>query len=143
MKHLRAVKNEGTTLVGLGMRVLVLNDGTDQGVQERLSGLGGKVDCETEVFTALALMMDDPRGYGLFVMETDSFGGIEAGLRAVRLLRAAEVRVPVVLVSVDCHAQIFPQERSAPIVLKAPLSMVSLRVGFEHALHERGFWRAA
>ncbi len=143
MKHLRAVKNERSALVGLGVRVLVLNDGSDQGVRERLAGLGGTIDCETEMFTALSMMMDDPRGYGLFVMETDRFGGIEAGLRAVKLLRAAEVRLPIVLVSVDCPNQIFPQERSAPIILKAPLSMVSLRVGFEHALHERAFWRAA
>jgi hypothetical protein len=143
MKHLRAVKNERPTLVGWGVRVLVLNDGADLGAKERLVGLGGKVDCETELFTALAMMMDDPRGYGLFVMETDALGGIEAGLRAFKLLRAADVRIPVILVSADCPNQLFPQERSAPIVLKAPLSMVSLRVGFEHALHERAFWRAA
>lgn len=143
MKHLRAVKNEKVTLVGRGVRVLMLSDGPDTAAQDRVAELGGKVDCEAELYTALAAMMDDPLGYGLFVMETDAFGGIEAGLRAFQMLRAANVRIPVILVGRDCGRQIFPEERSAPIQLQAPLSMVSLRVGFEHALHDRVIWRAA
>jgi len=43
----------------------------------------------------------------------------------------------VILVSRDCPNQVFPAERRAPIVLRAPLSAVSLRVGFEHALRDR------
>ena len=143
MKHLRAVKSEKATLVGWGVRVLMLADGVDRGAEERLVGLGGKVDTETELYTALAAMMDDPLGYGLFVMDTDAFGGIEAGLRAFQMLRAADVRIPVILVGKDCGRQVFPEERSAPILLQAPVSMVSLRVGFEHALHDRIIWRAA
>ena len=143
MKHLRAVKSEKATLVGWGVRVLMLADGVDRGAKERLVGLGGKVDTETELYTALAAMMDDPLGYGLFVMDTDAFGGIEAGLRAFQMLRAADVRIPVILVGRDCGRQVFPEERSAPILLQAPVSIVSLRVGFEHALHDRIIWRAA
>lgn len=143
MKHLRAVKSEKATLVGWGVRVLMLADGVDRGAEERLVGLGGKVDTETELYTALAAMMDDPLGYGLFVMDTDAFGGIEAGLRAFQMLRAADVRIPVILVGRDCGRQVFPEERSAPILLQAPVSIVSLRVGFEHALHDRIIWRAA
>ena len=143
MKHLRAVKSEKATLVGWGVRVLMLADVVDRGAEERLVGLGGKVDTETELYTALAAMMDDPLGYGLFVMDTDAFGGIEAGLRAFQMLRAADVRIPVILVGRDCGRQVFPEERSAPILLQAPVSMVSLRVGFEHALHDRIIWRAA
>ena len=143
MKHLRAVKNERATLVGWGVRILLLRNGSDGGAEQRLVGLGGKVDTETELYTALAAVIDDPLGYGLFVMETDAFGGLDAGLRAVRMLRAADVRIPVILVAGDCDRQIFPEERSVPILLQAPLSMVSLRVGFEHALHDRVIWRAA
>lgn len=143
MKHLRAVKNETATPVGWGVRVLMLSDGSDAAAQERLVGLGGQVDTETELYTALAAMIDDPLGYALFVMDVDAFGGIEAGMRAFSMLRAAEVRLPVILVGRDCGRQIFPDERSAPIMLQAPLSMVSLRVGFEHALHDRVIWRAA
>ena len=143
MKHLREIKTERATLVGRGVRVLMLSGAPDGSAEERLIGLGGHVECETELYTALAAMMDDPQGYGLFVMDTDAFGGIEAGFRALKLLRAADVRLPVILVGKDCGRQVFPEERSAPILLQAPLSMVSLRVGFEHALHDRAIWRAA
>ena len=143
MKHLRAVKNEMATLVGWGVRVLMLSDGSDPAAQERLVGLGSQVDTESELYTALAAMIDDPLGYALFVMDVDAFGGIQAGLRAFSMLRAADVRIPVILVGRDCGRQVFPEERSAPIMLQAPLSMVSLRVGFEHALHDRVIWRAA
>lgn len=143
MAHLRAIKFERTALVGRGVRVMMLTDGSDQNAQARLVALGGSVEVETELYTALAVMMDDPLGYGLFVMTTDAFGGIAAGLRAFRMLRAADVRLPVILVGRDCDRQVFPDERSAPIMLQAPLSMVSLRVGFEHALQDRVIWRAA
>jgi hypothetical protein len=143
MKHLRAVKKETATPVRCGVRVLMLSDGSDTAAQERLVGLGGQVDAETELFTALAAMIDDPLGYALFVMDVDAFGGVEAGMRAFSMLRAAEVRIPVILVGRDFGRQVFPEERSAPIMLQAPLSMVSLRVGFDHALHDRMIWRAA
>lgn len=143
MTYLRAVNIETAKPVGWGVRVLMLNDGADDSAQERLVGLGGQVDIETELYTALATMIDDPRGYALFVMDVDAFGGIEAGLRAFSMLRAADIRIPVILVGRDCGRQVFPEERSAPIMLQAPLSMVSLRVGYEHALHDREIWRAA
>lgn len=143
MKYLRAVKNETATRTGRGLRVLVLTEGLDPAVHERLVGLGAQVDTQTELYTALAAMIDDPRGFALFVMDVDAFGGAAAGLRAFSMLRAAEVRIPVILVGAEFGRQVFPVERSAPIMLQAPLSMVSLRVGFEHALHDRMFWRAA
>ena len=143
MKHLRAVKSEKATLVGWGVRVLMLTDGSDTGAEARIVDLGGKVDIETELYTALAALIDDPLGYGLFVMDADAFGGMDIGLRAFQMLRAAGVRVPVILVSQDGGRQVFPEERAAPILLKAPLSMVALRVGFVHALYDRVVWRAA
>lgn len=143
MTHLRAVNNETATPVCWGVRVLMLSDGTDPAAQERLIGLGGQVDTESELYTALAAMIDDPLGYALFAMDVDAFGGMEAGFRAFSMLRAADVRIPVILVGRECVRQVFPEERSAPIMLQAPLSMVSLRVGFEHALHDRVIWRAA
>ena len=143
MRHLRAVKNEKRSVFGQSVRILMLNDGAGPEAEARLSALGGQVDIETELFTALAAMIDDPLGYSIFVMHVDGFGGLEAGMQAFRVLRAAEVRIPVILVSGECTEQTFPEERSAPIKLQAPLSMVSLRVGFEHALHDRVIWRAA
>ena len=97
MKHLRVVKSEKAALVGWGVRVLMLTDGSDEGAKARLVGLGGSVETQTELYTALAAMIDDPLGYGLFVMDTDVFGGLDAGLHAFKMLRAADVRIPVIL----------------------------------------------
>lgn len=143
MRHLRAVKTEAATPFGRSVRILMLSGGSAAEAEARLTSLGGQVDTETELYTALAAVIDDPHGYGIFIMDIDSLGGLDAGLQAFRLLRAADIRIPVILVGRDVDAQVFPEVRSAPIMLQAPLSMVSLRVGFEHAMQDRVIWRAA
>ena len=134
----------GTALpVGWGVRVMLLCADEANALVRRIAGLGGAVEIETEVYSALSAMIDDPMGYGLFVMDCDAFGGPEAGRRAAAALAAVKSRIPVILVSNDHAAQVFPQEREAPVCLRAPISAVSLRVGFEHALRDRLMWRAA
>ncbi len=105
--------------------------------------MAGLLKSETEVFTALEAVIDDPAGYGLFIMDCDAFGGLEAGLKAFATLGLTKARVPVILISKECGEQTFPEDRSAPIILRSPLSAVSMRVGFEHALRDRFMWRAA
>ncbi|MBK6466535.1 MAG: hypothetical protein IPL38_07635 [Rhodobacter sp.] len=129
--------------VGYGVRVLFLSAQTDGPLQARIAGLGGAVEVETEIYAALAAVIDDPMGYGLFVMDCDGLGGGEAGERAVATLAAVNSRVPLILISGEHATQVFPQQREAPVRLRAPLSAVSLRVGFEHALRDRLMWRAA
>jgi len=41
----------------------------------------------------------DPAGYALFVIDCDSFGGLELGRKAVAMMAEAAGRVPVILVS--------------------------------------------
>ena len=123
--------------------VLLLTGAADTPLQTRIAGLGGTVDIETEVFSALAAIIDDPMGYGLFVIDCDGLGGADVGQRAAATLVAERSRVPVILISGEHGAQVFPQEKHAPVQLRAPLSSVSLRVGFEHALRDRLIWRAA
>ncbi|MFZ1469156.1 MAG: hypothetical protein WAT09_09270 [Paracoccaceae bacterium] len=136
--------DQGAALpVGWGVRVLFLTAQDDSPLMARISGMGGTVDLETEVYAALSAMIDDPMGYGLFVMDCDGLGGIEAGERAAATLVAVNSRVPVILVSQDQASQVFPQDKTAPVRLRAPLSAVSLRVGFEHALRDRLMWLAA
>ena len=65
--------------VGYGVRVLFLSAQTDGPLQARIAGLGGAVEVETEIYAALAAVIDDPMGYGLFVMDCDGLGGGEAG----------------------------------------------------------------
>jgi hypothetical protein len=143
MQPFRTIKNEEMSLVGWGVRVLLLTGENGGPAKECLGEQGGLVDTETEVYCALAAMIDDPRGYGVFIMDTQAFGGLAAGMRAHAMLRAADVRLPVILIASASEKADFPEDRSAPIVLRAPLSGNSMRVGFEHALHDRYFWRAA
>ncbi len=129
--------------VGYGVRVLFLSADAASPLRDRIAGLGGAVETEAELYSALAAMIDDPMGYGLFVMDCDALGGVEAGMRAAATLAAVQSRVPVILISREFSAQVFPQDRDAPVCLRAPMSAVSLRVGFEHALRDRLMWRAA
>jgi hypothetical protein len=129
--------------VGWGVRVLVLASGEDDPLVNRVAALGGPVEVEAEFYSALSAMIDDPTGYGLFVMDCDAFGGLETGQRAQMALAAVQSRIPVILLSREQGRHDFPMDRNTPVCLRAPVSAVSFRVGFEHALRDRLAWRAA
>jgi len=138
MQLIRSFEQQDAALVGFGIRVmLVTQDGPDGLVARRLAGIGGQVECLPEMFTALSSVIEDPAGYGLFVIDCDAFGGVAEARRAIAMMGDVALRVPVILISRDCPSQIFPADRGMPVVLRAPLSAVSLRVGFEHALRDR------
>lgn len=138
---------EDAALVGWGVRVLLLaapmSNRTEE-IMRRVAGFGGLVEEQHELFAAMSALLDDPAGYGMLMMDCDVFGGLEAGRRALSLLRGSGLRIPAILLSSEVKGgQTFPEDRMEPILLRAPVSAVSLRVGFEHALRERLVWRAA
>lgn len=138
MQVVRSFKSDDATHVGFGIRSMLLTDQGESGpIASRLAGLGSKVEVSQELFSALEALIEDPAGYGLFVMDCDCFGGIGAGRKAVALLGGLARRVPVILVSAECGQQVFPENRGEPTMLRLPLSAVSLRVGFQHALRDR------
>ena len=142
MQLIRSFEQDDSAPVGLGTRVMLVSLEGQHGVlTRRLAGLGGLIECQVDLFTGLSQLMDDPYGYGLFVVDCDAFGGLDAVRRACMALGDA-ARVPVILVSRECPIQIFPADRHAPVVLRAPVSAVALRVGFEHALRDRLALRA-
>lgn len=146
MQVLRALDTETAALVGWGVRVMLLSTTEGEGpgrAADRLAGLGGVVEVETDLFAALETLSDDATGHGLFVMECDGFGGLEAGRHAVAMMGRLVERMPVILVSSEVAVQTFPECAHAPVLLRAPLSAVGLRVGFEHALRDRMIYRAA
>lgn len=146
MQVFRPIHGSDAALVGFGVRVLLLSgEGASESLSRRLASLGGQVDVIPEMFTALSEVLEDPMGYGLFVIDCDSanVGGLEGGRRAVKIMAEVVGRVPVILVSTECREQIFPEDRQQPTQLRAPLSSVSLRVGFEHALRDRLAYRIA
>ena len=146
MQIIRTIRRDEAARVGWGVRVLLLSSEGDQGsIARRLASQGCKVDVSDELFAAMSEVIDDPTGYALFVVDCDcdGVGGMDAALRAVQMMGDPVARVPVLLVSRDCREQRFPAERSQPTVLRAPLSAVSLKVGFEHALRHRLMFQAA
>jgi hypothetical protein len=143
MQVFRPIDYTAATLVGRGLKVMLASSQPENGTADKLSRLGGSVEVMEESYAALAAMLDDPQGYGLFVMDADTLGGIVEAMRIVTLLHASQPRMPVILISASCGPQLFPEEVSDPIMLRAPVSNVSLRVGFEHALRDRMVWQAA
>ncbi len=146
MQVIRSLEQDNAAAVGKAVRVLLLTSEAESGqIGRRLAGLGGKVDVVEELFSALSDLIDDPAGYGLFVVDCDSLtvGGLDAAMRSMQMLGEVAQRVPVILISTECREQRFPSDRSAPTVLRAPLSAVSLKVGFEHALRDRLMYQAA
>ncbi|MFT7059860.1 MAG: hypothetical protein ACJASV_002373 [Pseudorhodobacter sp.] len=146
MQVFRQIDPEAAALVGWGVRVMLLTpDRIDAKSKTavRLAGLGGIVEAEHDVFAAIETMINNATGFGLFVVECDAFGGLEAGHQIISMMHKGGVILPSILVSQDCNEQLFPDEPHEPIVLRAPLSAVGLRVGFEHALRDRLIYAAA
>ncbi len=141
MHAFRFVEQQTAGLVGLGARVMLLAPAAESGLDRHIAGFGGRIDREAELYAALSALIDDPAGWDLFIMSCDAFGGTEAGRRAHSMLGAVAERVPMILISAEYQRQQFPEERAAPVQLRAPLSAVSLRVGMEHALRGRLGWR--
>ncbi|MGL5011924.1 MAG: hypothetical protein ACRC6I_18800 [Paracoccaceae bacterium] len=143
MQVFRPIDYVPATLVGRGFRVMLAGADAQSAVADKLARLGGEVEAEVEGFMALGAVMDDPLGYGLFVINADGGGGDEAAKRICALLKGAYPRLPVIIVGGDCREQNFPEEIVEPVRLRAPLSSISLRVGFEHAMRERMMWNVA
>lgn len=146
MQFFRQNESDVSAIVGWGVRVMLLTSAeevTHSKSAVRIAGLGGHVEIENEAFSALDTLILDETGYGLLVIECDSFGGLAAGRNLVSMLHKGDVSLPVILVSSECTEQEFPYEGNAPVVLRAPISAVSLRVGFEHAMRDRLVFQAA
>jgi hypothetical protein len=143
MQIFRPIDYVPATLVGRGLRVLLTGAHADSPVAEKLARLGGAVEVETEAFMALSLVMDDPHGYSLFVIDADGLGGNDEAQRICGLLKGAFPRLPVIIVGGHAGEQSFPEDAERPVRLRAPVSAVSLRVGFEHALRDRMMWENA
>jgi len=146
MQVFRQDNADGASIVGWGVRVLLLSHAeevTQSAAGMRISGLGGKVELESETFAALDTLIMDHTGYGLLVIECDAIGGLAAGRNLVSMLHKGGVSMPVILLSSDCAEQEFPYEINRPVVLRVPISAVGLRVGFEHAMRDRLVFQAA
>ena len=117
--------------------VLISTEDAGGPIGQKIGLQGGIFEQFHDLFAGLEALIDDPAGYALAVLDCDCYGGINEGLKAHALLGGVSRRVPAILVSAECSSQSFPEEKEKPILLRGPLSSVSFRVGFEHALRER------
>lgn len=138
MQLIRSFAQDDAAPVGLGIRVLMLTGPHGEPpLARRLAGLGGRVDCIDDPVLALQALAQEPEGFGLVVIDCDALGGIEAGHRFLSRLSAVHADQPALLISSECRQQHFPHDSFAPVLLRAPVSAVSIKVGFEHALRHR------
>ncbi len=111
--------------------MVVTRDGPLGGTSRRLSSMGGVLEVVAELYDGLAAFADDHRAADVLVIDCDGYDGLEAVRRAVGRLCPNDLRAPVVLISTDCREQTFPLRRSDPILLRAPLSNVAIRLALE------------
>lgn len=140
MQVFRPVDYAPATLIGQGLRVLLASG--NAGLADRLARLGGTVEVEAEVYAALAALHDDPQGWGLLVIDAEGMT-LEDAQRLAALAHSVRAMLPVIILSAGVAGQVFPEDPAEPVLLRAPVSAVSLRVGFEHALRGRLLWAAA
>lgn len=145
MQFFRQDDIEVSAIVGWGVRVMLLSAeaAVESRIAARLAGLGGVVEAESDSFAALDLLTMDATGFGLLVIDCDHVGGLEAARKLISMMHKGDASMPVILVSSDCKTQEFPSDYNAPVVLRAPLSAVAVRVGFEHAMRDRLVFQAA
>lgn len=138
MQLFRGLEQEDAAPVGFGTHVMLVSAAEPGNpVAHRLAGLGGLVEQRTELFSALDELIEGQRDFGLVVVDCDTLGGLAQGRRAVGLLGDIVRTIPVILVSRECSQQRFPEDRLGATELRAPLSAISMRVGFEHALRDQ------
>lgn len=133
----------GAIQIGFAVRVLCVSGQSGSQLPARLGAFGAMVDMESEVYAALSTVIDDPIGYSLLVVDCDTLAGDDVAATVQRTLRMVEARVPVMLISTAFPAQVFPDAREEPVRLRAPLSDLSLRVGYEHSLRDLVRWNPA
>lgn len=138
MQMFRALEQDEVASVGWGVHVaLAAAPGADSQTMRKLRRLMSHVEPFDQMYDVVAALIDDPSAFDIAVIECDDFGGIELCRRACAMLREAQVKVPVILLSHDVEEQLFPSSWHEPIVLRAPLTSVALRVALEQAFQGR------
>ena len=140
MQFFRQCDADDAMVVSWGIRVMLLRPGCGmQGDQTavRIAGLGGCVEMQDDAGVALESLVKVGGGFGLLVIDCEALGGLTAAQSWLSLLQKRGVALPVILLVSRSVQQEFPNDKGSPVVLRAPVSAVSLRVGFQHALRDR------
>lgn len=116
------------------LNVLVVTRDTALGATpRRLAALGAELRIVEELYDALAILSDDPRDSDLLVVDCDGYGGVDRVQAMVGMLPAQQVTAAprVILTGSDCAEQQFDGGQGQPILLRAPLTGLSLRLALD------------
>lgn len=117
---------------GVSALLLADSDETGKKIAAALWGFGADVDWQRSV----PAVSCDP---ALIVVDCDALGGYAAGQAALGRMTVPHHPLAAILISSEVATPDFPQAPTDPVVLCAPVSLVALRVGFEHALRAHPF----
>ena len=132
MQLFKTIELENSHPVGWSVQAMIASaEGEKGNTALRVAKLSGQVVHHNELYDALSALMDDPRAADILIVDCDSYGGLAVGRRAFAMLSEEVRRFPMILISKECATQTFPFVREAPIVLRAPLTAVALRVAYE------------
>lgn len=133
MQMIKTPLVDGLGPVPVGVTALLLScDATATSLA--LAGVGARAVLRDRMDGALDWITQQAAGANLVICDCDSFGGTGQGHDLCRDLMRAGCHLPVMLVSAHCREQVFPSLRGAPFLLRAPLKVVSLRIGLQMAL---------
>lgn len=121
----------------LGVRVMLLSDQAEGSTARRLADFGSVVDVADDLDEAVAVILEDPFGYDLFVMDCDGFGGVAGAEQAIAALIAGAAKMRVMLVSSEFEVPAYPLGRRTAVCLPDDVSDASFRIGFDHVLRDR------
>lgn len=126
----------GAGAPGRRLRALLASaEGPGAAARHRLVALGAEVEAHAQLYDALAVLADDPRAAQVLVVDCDGFGGVGPVALAIGRVQGLDAGVPVVLITRRCPEQEFPSRRRGPVVLRAPVSALALRLALELVLN--------
>jgi hypothetical protein len=138
MQFFHPIAQDDAALVGFGLAVmLVAPNGAPTTEQKagRLAGLGCTITVEPNVRRAQAAMASGQ--HDLLVIDAEATGGLTAALSVLSSMRRSGIETRAIIVSHGVKEQTFPVDPMEPILLRAPMSAVGVRVAVEYALRDR------
>lgn len=138
MQFFRPITRDDAALVGFGLAVMMVAPHGVRSTEQktgRLAGLGCSITVEPDVRRALAAMA--VHRYDLLVVDAEATAGLPAAQAVLALMRRSGVATPAIIVSHGIREQTFPSDPAEPVLLRAPLSAVGLRVAVEYALRDQ------
>lgn len=135
MQFFKPITQEETALVGFGLAVMMVAPPGAAATEQktgRLAGLGCTITLEPDVAGAISALCEG--GQDLVVIDAEAVGGLYTAQSIVSLMRRGGADMPAIIVSQGLHQQTFPEDPAEPVILRAPLSAVGLRVAIEFAL---------